>query len=46
MSGNMISTNEMRLRLIDLEYKDLTEQECESKVNIWKSMGLLKGLKI
>ena len=32
MSEKMISTNEMRLRMIDLEYKDLTEQEFKVKL--------------
>ena len=30
----MISTNEMRLRMIDLEYKDLTEQEIKSEIKL------------
>ncbi|RDW15837.1 hypothetical protein CWR48_19120 [Oceanobacillus arenosus] len=32
MSENIISTNEMRLRMIDLEYKDLAEQNFKSKL--------------
>ncbi|MEC5422977.1 hypothetical protein QGM71_05625 [Virgibacillus sp. C22-A2] len=32
MSKNLLSTSEMRLRLVDLEYKGVTEQEFKSKV--------------